>query len=142
MSHTSSLHLYLGFPGLTSISLGLLGVHLSWPRCQHLDVDSPKQEKDKILEFFLFFHTHIYSSLLCLAWVIRSFVLLIYITYRGPHAGLAPGLNQGVKRTVIISLRVAGVPGLIPQISLLVSSLLDFTRKIVQWIWTLWSDNR
>lgn len=62
-------------------------------------------------------------------------------TYRGAHAGLLPGLQQRVEHPVILSLRMAGVSRLTPQVCFLISTLLDFTGKIVQRIRTVRSAN-
>lgn len=61
------------------------------------------------------------------------------VTYRGSHASLVPGLQQDVKGTVVISLWVARVTWFTPQVGLLITTLLDFTIEILQWILTAWS---
>lgn len=58
-------------------------------------------------------------------------------TYRGSHAGLVPGLQQAVKDSVVLSLRVARVSRRTPQVGLLIAMLLDFTVKVLQRILTV-----
>lgn len=62
----------------------------------------------------------------------------VSLTYRGSHAGLIPGLQQGVKHSVVFSPRVAGVSWLTPQVGLLIATLLDFTIEILQRVLTVW----
>lgn len=63
------------------------------------------------------------------------------LTYRRSHAGLVPGLQQAVKNSVIVSLRVAGVSWRTPQVCFLIATLLDFTAKVLQRILTVLSAN-